>query len=136
MKTNFKFLSVLLMLTMFVIASCKKEEEGDEIMMTFKTGSGYTYSDITLQPGQSIKIGITAETEKKKDPLIRFSISESVNGNAANTILTRDIEVTKFEYDFDYTLQDTITGNKHRLNFVIINRDGLSKEKALTITVQ
>ncbi|GIV40749.1 MAG: hypothetical protein KatS3mg034_0059 [Vicingaceae bacterium] len=43
---------------------------------------------------------------------------------------------TKFDNIFNYTLQDSVPGNKHRLNFVIINRDGLSKEKSLTITVQ
>jgi hypothetical protein len=135
MKTSVKYLILLLMFGT-LLYSCKKEEEEDEIALMFKTSSGYIYSDQTIESGQTLKIGVKAETEKKKDPLIRFSISESKNGGAETTILSKNIETTNFDYDYNFSINDTVSGNKYKYTFVVVNKDGLNKQESITLTVK
>lgn len=137
MKSIFK---TLIIFSLFSIAfiSCKKDEEedsGNELSIKFKTEAGYTFSDATLPGGTPVKIGIEAETEKAKDPIIKFNISESVNGGASSTVYSEDLETTDYEYDYNFTL-DSVSGNIHKYTFTITNRDGINKQTDLTITVQ
>lgn len=126
---------VSLMLLLIVITGCKKQDEGEEMTINFKTTSGYTYTDATLNGGSSVKIGIEAETIKKKDPIIKFNISKSVNGGGTNTVYSEDLETTAYNYDYIFTL-DTVSGHAIRYTFTVTNRDGLLAQKFITLTVK
>ncbi|MCF8278609.1 MAG: hypothetical protein K9J17_17910 [Flavobacteriales bacterium] len=117
------------------LVSCDKEDEGDELHIGFKSTVGYTFQDGTAASGATVTIGIEAETEKAKDPIIRFNISESVNGGAAATVYTEDLEATDYEYDYAFAM-DSVSGNTHAYTFTITNRDGLNKQASLTLTVE
>lgn len=135
MKKIIKYLMVFSLLSIVFVA-CEKENEEEELDIAFKTGSEYTSADVTLASGSTGKIGIEAETEKKKDPIIKFNISESINGGSSSTVYSQDLEDTEFEYDYAYMLEDTVSGNTHKYTFTVTNRDGINKQKSLTITVQ
>lgn len=118
-----------------VLVSCEKEDEEDELHIMFKTTAGYTFADATLAADSAIVIGIESETEKAKDPIIRFNISESVNGGANSTIYTEDMEAATYEHDQSFVM-DSVSGSVHVYTFTITNRDGKIKQASLTLTVQ
>lgn len=128
--------SILVLSFLAISTSCKKVgNEEDELSISFKTGTGYTSADATLATGTSVKIGVDASTTKKKDPIIKFNISESVNGKGDVTVYSEDLETTAYDHDYNFTISDT-TGAIHTYTFTITNRDGLSEHQTLTITVQ
>jgi hypothetical protein len=136
MKPLFRnFLVITLVLVLF--SSCKKDEEdgGDEMQIDFKADTGYNFTDAKLPGGTDLKVGIEAETDKAQDPLIKFNISESVNGGTASTVYSEDFEATTYEYDYSFTL-DTVSGNVHKYTFTVTNRDGLNAQKSITFTVE
>jgi len=134
MKNTINIL-VLISLISIVFVSCEKDE-ADEMDIHFKSGGTYISSSSSIAEGTAVMIGIEAETDKEKDPIIRFNISESINNGDANTVYTESMEKTSFEYDYNFTLNDSIQGNTHRYLFTITNRDGLTAQKSLTLTVE
>lgn len=136
MKTTNKLFCALLLMSMTIgFVSCKEEDESEELNMEFKTSEGYTYADETLPGGTEVKIGVEAETEKAKDPLIKFNISESVNGGANSPVYTEDLDDVEFEHDYTFTLSEE-SGSTHKYTFTVTNRDGINIQKSLTITVE
>jgi len=135
MKNTIKALLFLSIFSILFI-SCEKENEEGELNISFKTAAGYVYSDATLASETAVKIGIEAETSKATDPIIKFNISESVNGGTPTTVYSQDLESANFTYDYAFTLSDATTGNTHKYTFTITNRDGINKQAALTITIQ
>lgn len=125
----------LVSLISVALVSCDKEDEEDELHVSFKTTAGYTFADATLAADSAIVIGIEAETEKAKDPIIRFNISESVDGGAATTVYTEDLEATDYEYDYAFNMS-SVSGSVHVYTFTITNRDGINKQASLTLTVE
>lgn len=118
------------------LASCKKEDDGNEINVNFKTTSGYTSTNATLAGGTTIKIGVDAETSKKKDPLIKINMTEMINDTIAGVSQSDNIDdQTSFDKDYSITL-DTVAGNVHEYTFSVTNRDGLNAQKSLKITIQ
>ena len=106
MKKLIKTLLLLSMLSMIFVACDKDDdEEGEgEMKMEFKSGSGYTATNKTIATGTAVKIGIEAESEESKDPLIKFNISEAVNGGIPTTVYSQDLNDADFEYDYNFTL--------------------------------
>ncbi|UKN00623.1 hypothetical protein K6119_12880 [Paracrocinitomix mangrovi] len=136
MKTIFKTVALsALMMTAF--NSCEKDEgELPEIM--FKTGGTYTSADATLPGGTAVTIGIEAEKTEGKDVLKKFDISESVDGGANTSIYNVDLDASQedmYDYDFNTTM-DTVSGQTNKYTFTVTNRDGLTNQVALTLTVQ
>lgn len=134
MKTTIKIFS-LIFFFIISLSSCEKENEEGELEINFRTGNGYTYEDALVAPGSAISIGIEAETSKPQDPIIRFNISESINGGTPSTIYTEDINTSIYSYNYSFNLLDTISTNTHTYTFTITNRDGINAQKALTLTI-
>lgn len=134
MKTIFKSILTVSLLTV-ALASCDKEDESDEIHISFKSTAGYTYQDGTVANGDTITIGIEAETEKSTDPLIHFNISESVDGGNNTSLYNEDFESVSYENDYAFIMNST-SGTVHEYTFTVTNRDGLNKQTDLTLTVE
>ncbi|MCB0819693.1 MAG: hypothetical protein KDC13_03650 [Bacteroidetes bacterium] len=133
---NKLFLLCSIILFSSVFSSCKKEDEENELQINFKTATGYTFSDMGINSGESFKIGVDCSTEKKKDPIIKFNISESVNNGTATTVYSEDLESQNYSHDYEAVMQDSVSGNTHKFTFTITNRDGINKQKSITLTVQ
>jgi len=134
MKKILKFI-LLITFSSLTFAACEVEDEGDELDIRFKTENGYTFEDETLPGDTDVTIGIEAETNKPSDPIIKFNISESVNGDTPSTVYSEDLDNTAYEYDFDITL-GTNSGDTYTYTFTITNRDGINAQKSITLTVE
>lgn len=128
----------LLGITMFTVSCEKDEGKLPEIM--FKTGAGYTSTDVNKVAGSEITIGIEAEKneEEKEDVLKKFDISKSVNGGTNTSVYNVDLEEAEGDaYAYDYTTTvGTTAGDTEKYTFTVTNRDGLTNQVSLTITIE
>lgn len=134
MKTIFK---VLFPAAMLLFASCEKDE-GKLPNISFKTGGSYISSDATIAGGTTILMGIDASKSEDRDVLKKFNISRSVNGGAESSLQDKSLsssEEDKFSTDFSFKL-DTIKGQTNKFIYTVTNRDGLTNQVALTVTVK
>lgn len=134
MKIVLKSFLLVAILSIGMVA-CEFDEE-NELHINFKTDAGYTFDDATIAQDSALVIGIEAETEKSKDPIIRFNISESVNGKAPETVYTEDMSTANYNYDYQFVMTDSVSGNTHQYTFTITNKDGINKQVGLTLTVE
>lgn len=131
------FILSILALSLFTISSCEKDE-GLLPTLNFTKFAGYLTSDATVAKGASYKIGILASKAEPKDVLKKFNLSKAVDGGANNTIVDKDLsgaEGDNFNYEFT-AVADTIAGQKTKYTFTVTNRDGITNQIALTVTVQ
>lgn len=133
MKSIFNLLLITALLSTTLI-SCE-EDEAKEMDIHFKTENGYIHTDQTLDGGTEVLIGIEASTKKSKDPLVRFNISEAVDGGDPVSVYTESISTTSYDYDYAFTLGNE-AGSVHEYTFTVTNRDGFNRQTSLTITVQ
>jgi hypothetical protein len=135
MKTLVKLIFVFGMLAM--ISSCEKDE-GKLPNISFKSGGTYISTDASVDKKAAILIGIDASKAEDKDVLKKFNISKSVNGGTPVSIVDKDLSGSEgdvFSFDFN-TTNDTVVGQKNNYTFTVTNRDGLSNQVGLTITVK
>ncbi len=134
MKSLFK---VLVPAAMLLLSSCEKDE-GKLPSISFKTGGTYISSDATITGGTTILMGIEASKSEDRDVLKKFNISRSVNGGAETSLQDKSLsssEEDTFSTDFNFTL-DTTKGQTNKFIYTITNRDGLTNQVALTVTVK
>jgi len=131
------FKTVIIMSMVALFASCEKDE-GKLPNIAFKTGGSYISADASKAKGSAITIGINASKAEDKDVLKKINVSKSVNGGTATSVYSKDLSGTEgdaYSYDYAATL-DTIVGQTNKFTFTVTNRDGLTNQLALTVTVQ
>ena len=135
MKHIIKSIVVLSMVAL--ISSCKKDA-GKDPYIKFISAPGYTSADASMAKGSNIIIGISAQKAESEDVLKKFNISKSVNGGALSSIFDKDLSGTEGDdYTYTYTTKlDTISGKTENYTFTVTNRDGLTNQVSLKVTVQ
>lgn len=143
MKKQIQVLTFVLISGLAItFTSCDKEDEMEPPTITFKTGVGYTSADANATAGSALLIGIEAEKadseEESEDVLTHFNITKSVNGGAGTSVYDIDVpEANENDYDYDFnTTAGTTVGDTEKYTFTITNRDGITGQVSLTITVQ
>ncbi|MEI6312952.1 MAG: hypothetical protein WCP57_11885 [Bacteroidota bacterium] len=130
-------LSIFILSIVFIISSCEKDE-GKLPTISFKTGSGYTSTSSSITKGSNFMIGINAAKSEEADVLKKFNISKSINGATAVSVYNADLtgaDADAFSYDYSIT-NDTVVGQQNKYIFTVTNRDGLTNQVDLTVTVQ
>ncbi len=143
MKKQFQALTFMLICGLAItFTSCNKEDEMEPPTISFKTGAGYTSANANATSGNSILIGIEAakadSEEESEDVLTHFNITKSVNGGAGTSVYDIDVpDANEDDYDYDFsTTAGATLGDTEKYTFTITNRDGLTGQISLTITVQ
>ena len=138
MKSAQQLLVFLLIgITLFSVTSCEKDE-GKLPDIRLKTGGNYISSDVTLPAGSAITIGIDAAKTEDKDVLKKFNISKAINGGAPASVFSKDLsgsEGDKYSTDYTAILENT-PGQVDQFIFTVTNRDGLTNQVAVKITIQ
>lgn len=138
MKKLIKFL--VMMTGIVILIACKKEEEDEGMLpnIGLKSGGSYINSDVSRPGGSTLLFGINASKAEDVDVLKKFNISKSVNGNTAISVYDKDLSGADgdiFMYDFT-TILDTVVGTVCKYTFTVTNRDGLTNQKSVSVTVQ
>jgi VCBS repeat-containing protein len=134
MKNIFSIFMLFSIIALF--ASCEKDE-GKLPNISFKTGGVYTSANATLFGGSLLTIGINASKAEDKDVLKKFTISKSINGATPLVIYTEDLSGAQGDtYAHDYIEVLTNTSQETDVyTFTVTNRDGLTNQITITITV-
>ncbi|MEP6794739.1 MAG: VCBS domain-containing protein [Saprospiraceae bacterium] len=130
-------LGIFMLLSIIALfASCKKDE-GKLPNISFKTGPVYVSADVALAPTSVLVVGINASKAEDNDVLKKFTVSKSVNGAAATTVYSQDLSGADADsYSHDYT--EVLVGNAGdtiKYTFTVTNRDGLTNQLSITVTV-
>ncbi|HRG59572.1 MAG TPA: hypothetical protein PK323_11490 [Bacteroidia bacterium] len=132
-----QFIYSLILSSLFVFSSCEKDE-GLLPNLSFVALSGAITADTNLPKGAPFKIKVTASKSEGKDVLKKFNVSTSINGASETTIEDKSLSGAEgdiFNYEYNGTA-DTIVGKKTKYIYTVTNRDGITNQISLTVTVQ
>ena len=121
-----KLLTILVLL-IFVISACKKEESNHPPpSIRFVTESGFVYHDTTLALGETFKIGILADNPNVN--LTNFIIR--VESDIIETFLDSGMNAASLDYEKVFTKG---IKNSEKWTFIIRDRDLKSSEISINI---
>lgn len=132
-----KSTTLLIAILALLVISCKKKTVDPHIPpdMSFKTGGIYTSGDRTITTADSITVGVIVK--KTEDDLKSMNVSVYYDASMIGTTVTTDYltsaQATYFEKD--YVLHPRSTTGTEKFTFTILDRDGNTTQKSLTITV-
>lgn len=117
-------------------AACEKDA-GKLPAIQFKTSAGYTSADVTVAKGTAILVGIVADKTEDKDVLKSFNLSASFDGAAAVSVATIALSGAEGDhYEVDLPIVARNQAGTEKYTFTVTNRDGLTNQVSLTVTVQ
>lgn len=134
MKFNAKILAVFLVFLAFI--GCDEEDEANEMSITFVQENGYISMDSAMTLTDTLKVKINGKTKESDDPLIKFTISQSVNNASNETIVNNKIKSSNYNYEFVKPLSSYKPGDVIAYTFTIVNKDGYSKQSILNINIE
>lgn len=131
------FIYSILISSLFILSSCEKDE-GLLPNISFLATGGNLSTDANVAKGASFKITVTASKAEGKDVLKKLNVSSSINGGASTTIDDKTLSGADGDfYKYEYNgVADTIVGQKTKYTFTVTNRDGITNQVSLTVTVQ
>ena len=129
--------SIVALSIVAIISSCAKDP-GKDPYIKFIYASGYTSADATIPKGTNVTIGISAQKAESEDVLKKFNISKTVNGGTASTVFDKDLSgLEGDDYTYTYSTKlDTVSGQTNNFIFTVTNRDGLTNQVSLKVTLQ
>ena len=117
------------------ISGCKKKDDTPPGLQ-FKTGTGYTYSDLTVSHGSSFVVGIIANSGASDLQL--FYTEVAYDGSNAPKLVSR-IWLNASEanhYERDVTVTTRNQPGTERWVFDVNDADGRITKKEIRVTVQ
>lgn len=127
----------LILLLLCTASSCKKQVDPHVPPdLSFSTGAGYTSTDVTLNQGDSILVGVAVH--KTEDDLRTFNISYAYDGNAnSTTYYNYVLTVAEYEsFGHDHIIHTRNQSGTEKWIFTVTDRDGNVTQKSITLTVQ
>lgn len=132
-----QLLLILISAAIALTVSCKKETDAHiPPEISFKTGAGYTSGDCTINPGDSILVGVVII--KKEDELRTLNISYAYDGSTSSSTSVNYV-MTAAEYggyDHDFRIHSRNQAGTEKWIFTVTDRDGNLAQKSFTLTVQ
>ena len=133
-----KFLKFLFLfiLTVLVYVGCEKEEAEIPPDISFKTGNGYTSTDVSVTPDSSLTVGIIAVN--REDDLKTYNVSVAYDG-ASTTTTVQDFTIPdsdKDRYEKDVTFKVRDQAGTEKYYFTITDSDGNIAQLSVLVTVE
>lgn len=101
--------------------------------VTFQTGSGFTFQDISVKFDSVLKIGIRATTKDKK--LAGVKVTLSTNGGIAGTIWDTAISTASFDFDYIYQVKGG-AGDVQTFTVIVTDDNKETASTSLKITIK
>jgi len=97
MSQKISIISRMIILALVLFAGCEKEEDNlKDPTISFKKGEGYTYNSKSVPVGDSVKVGIVAESNGVNN-LIYFEVK-------LNEVTIDSFSIDKPKLDVDITI--------------------------------
>lgn len=134
MNSPHRLIIIALTGAVLFFSSCKKEEAKSPTLV-FKTGAGYTSSDISAAPGTVIRVGVI--TDMGTDPLKLIYSEVAYDGANVDSLYTRvEVPANQQHYEHDFTITVRNQVGTERWTFNVNDKDGRLTEKEIRIVVQ
>lgn len=133
-----KTIILLIVFVSLMNISCKKPKTDPRVPpdVKFKTGTGFTVSDITIKKNDTLKVGITST--KTEDNLKSYNVSYAYDGASSTTnffnYFLQESEYSYYEKDIQIISRNQ--NGTERWVFSIVDRDGNLTQKTIVLTVQ
>ncbi|MBL7903420.1 MAG: hypothetical protein JNL22_00220 [Bacteroidales bacterium] len=133
-KWSFLFAAFLMSAVVFVSSCTDEGEETDPgPSLTLKGGTGYTSDDVTIEIGNSIKVGVVGgKSSVSGNKLTKFKFIYTAN-NIPTTLVDSTLNADSFNWETELEFTGVGTG---RLSFELTDKGGMTVEKAFNVTVQ
>jgi hypothetical protein len=128
MKKTSLTIALVIATAVAFLTSCTKDSNPPTI--SFKTGAGYTSSNVTVDDGTEVKFGISAQSGSAQLKTITITATDNTG---TYTLATESIDAESL--DKDYAWEFYTLGETH-MKFVIEDADGQTAELTVTVTVQ
>lgn len=130
-----KFL-LLFLLPVPLYLGCEEKEAEIPPDISFKTGSGYISTDVTVAPDSSLTVGIIAVN--REDDLKTYNVSVAYDGASTTTTVENftipDSDKDRYEKDVTFKVRDQAGTEKYY--FTITDSDGNIAQLSITVTVE
>ena len=132
MKRIFSLLAVTASLVYF--SSCEKDE-GRLPNISFKTGTGYVSSSMSIKKDSVFTVGITAAKTEDKDVLTTFTGTVSYNSGADSTLITETLTGSNGDnYTKDIAIRTHNAVGTEKYTFTVVNKDGLKNSISFVLS--
>ncbi len=121
---------------MFTSCSDEGTDEPKELkpVISFKTGGTFISSDVTINEGESIDVGVICTTNSNSNAkLNNVKIYTIVNNVAQAAIIDSTINTSAFDANYSITFIDAFTG---KLYAEVTDKDGQKNNVSFNITVE
>lgn len=116
-----------------ILLGCEQEEEGPSVTPTiqFLTDAGYLYSNDTIAPGDTVRVGVVVQ--EGSEDLDLFIVTVSYDNGAPMTTDSLGIGSERFEFEKLIIARSQPGTELWRFN--VVERDGDLVRRSLTLTV-
>ncbi len=139
-KATFLFSFLLLAGIAFMFTACSDDDDPDDPQpryyptIDFKGGGDYVSSDVTVDTGTSIHIGITAAMNAtSKEKLRIFTVSRVVNNNPE---IIYNLEFKEENFSFDSVFVALSEASTENFIFTVEDDEGEKAEVSLNVTTE
>lgn len=132
------YLLGLFLVAGFMFTSCSDDntDEPKELkpVISFKTGGTFTSSDVTINEGESIDVGVICTANSNSNAkLNNVKVYTIVNNVAQAAIIDSTINTSAFDANYTITFPDAFTG---KLYAEVTDKDGQKNNVSFNITVE
>lgn len=128
---------MLVLPALFVLTGC--EEDGEESLspsLEFLGGSQYVSSDVTLAPGESFLVGLTAdENVNSKSKLVNFKVERKITGQSSPSVVL-DSTINTSNFDIKGELVASTIETEETFTFTITDKKGEFKSVSFIVTTE
>ncbi len=132
------YLLAIIVIAGIYFTSCSKDDtttpQDLKPVISFKTGTGLTSSDVTITVGESINLGVICTANSNSGTkLNNVKIYTIVNNAQQPSIIDSTINAAAFDATYVITFSNAFTG---KLYAEVTDKDGQKNNVSLTITVE
>lgn len=128
---------MLVLPALFVLTGC--EEDGQESLspsLEFLGGSQYVSSDVTLAPGESFLVGLTAdENVNSKSKLVNFKVERKITGQSSPSVVL-DSTINTSNFDIKGELVASTIETEETFTFTVTDKKGEFKSVSFIVTTE
>lgn len=134
---NLKLLLLLVIPALFVFSGCSEEDDTNlSPSLEFLGGSQFVSSNVTLAPGDSFYVGLTAnQNATSKSKLVNFKAERQITGQSTPSVIL-DSTISTSDFDIKGELLASTIETDETFTFTITDKDGEFKSVSFIVSTE
>jgi hypothetical protein len=122
------------------VSSCKKDDKKDAAIppvINFVSGAAYITADATVKKDTTVVVGLGMGKPEGDDILISYNVVRKYDAGADSTVLAHMMTSAESDTLFaPYIIHCRNVAGTEKYTFNVVDKDGVTNTKSLTLTVQ